>query len=202
MQCRVRAVLVGSLLSLTGTAGAVVPRTTPRLAAETLTAMPSAGIAKPLRGQQDVRWSHAPTAAWQKLAATGRWQAAWDRATGVPNRIWGAGISVPGAMASPQVAAAFARAMLADHLALLAPGSAPADFSLVSNHFDGNIRLIGFAQRICGRVVRRGQISFRFKNDPDVYDPLRRRYPYIKLPAATAAPSLSSSPRFLDCACL
>jgi hypothetical protein len=55
--------------------------------------------------------------------------------------------------------------MLADHLALLAPGAAIGDFVLASNHFDGAIRSVGFYQRALGRRVVGGQVSFRFKAD-------------------------------------
>ncbi|MEO7729798.1 MAG: hypothetical protein ABIY55_02415 [Kofleriaceae bacterium] len=166
------AVLVSSLLVLTATAEAVVPRQVARtqraitrVAADTLTAMPASGVTKPLRAQADVKWSHPATLAWQKLAATGAWQAAWDRATGVPNRIWGSGLPAPGSVASADAAARFARAALADHLALLAPGAALADFTLVSNTSDGALRSVGFVQRHGGRVVVGGQVSFRFKRD-------------------------------------
>jgi uncharacterized protein (TIGR03382 family) len=159
------AALVSSLVVLTTNAGAVGPRSQRAIVADTLTAMPAAAIAKPLRAQRDVRWSHPPTVGWQKLAGTGSWRAAWDRATGVPSRIWGSGIAAPGTIASPAAAVAFARAALADHIALLAPGAALADFELVSNHFDGDIRSVGFVQKHDGRVVVGGQISFRFKRD-------------------------------------
>jgi hypothetical protein len=165
MRFRGSAALVSSVFLLTTTAGAVGPPTTRAIVADALTAMPAAGIAKPLRAQRDVKWSHPPTAAWNRLAATGVWQAAWDRATGVPSRIWGSGIPAPGAIASPDVAAAFARAALADHIALLAPGASPADFELVSNSYDGDIRSVGFVQKLDGRVVVGGQVSFRFKRD-------------------------------------
>ena len=172
MVIRGSAVLVSSLLVLTATAEAVVPRDAARaqraitrVAADTLTAMPASRISKPLRAQPDVKWSHPATSAWQKLAATGAWQAGWDRATGVPNRIWGSGIPAPGAVANAEVAARFARAALADHLALLAPGASLADFTLVSNSSDGALRSVGFLQKHDGRFVVGGQISFRFKRD-------------------------------------
>jgi hypothetical protein len=152
-------------LVLSAPAGAVVRHAAVRVAADSLTAMPSAKLDKPLRTQRQVRWSHPPTAAWQKLAAGGTWQAAWDRATGVPSRIWGSGIAAPGSIASADVAAAFARAQLAAHIALLAPGASPADFELVSNSYDGDIRSIGFVQKYGGRIVVGGQVSFRFKRD-------------------------------------
>ena len=66
----------------------------------------SAGV--PNRGFQIHMWpdglvfGQRPTAAWQRFTTTipGKWRAAWDQATGVPSRIWGSGISVPGANAS------------------------------------------------------------------------------------------------------
>jgi hypothetical protein len=185
MRFRALAVLVTPFL-VAGTAGAVVPRATPRISADTLTAMPAAGLAKPLRGQRDVRWAHPSTAAWRKLAGTGTWQAAWDRATGVPSRIWGSGLPAPGATASADIAAAVARATLAEHIALLAPGSTPADFVLVSNHFDGDIRSVGFRQLHGGRVVVGGQVSFRFKNDR-LFVIGSEALPEIRLPAVTRA---------------
>lgn len=157
--------LVSSLLLLTTPAGAVVPHTGHRIATDALTAMPSARITKPLRVERQVKWSHPPTAAWQNLVASGTWQAAWDRATGVPSRIWGSGIAAPGSIASADVAAAFARTALIAHIALLAPGASPTDFELVSNTSDGEMRSIGFVQKHDGRLVVGGQVSFRFKND-------------------------------------
>jgi hypothetical protein len=164
MQARGATALVATLLAATA-ADAAAPRAVLGMRAGALTAMPAAGVAKPLRAQRDVRWSAPSTAAWQKLAATGAWRAAWDRATGVPSRIWGSGIAAPGAMASAAVAERVARAALADHIALLAPGASPADFVLVSNSSDGDVRSVGFVQTYGGRVVVGGQISFRFKRD-------------------------------------
>ena len=158
--------LVGSLL-LTTTAGAAVPRSphAGRTTYDTLTATSAAGLARPLRTHAQLRWAPPATAAWQKLAATGAWRAAWDRATGVPSRIWGPGFAAPGAMASPAVAERIARAVLVEHIALLAPGASPDDFALVSNTSDGDIRSVGFVQRHGGRIVVGGQVSFRFKRD-------------------------------------
>src|ERR1700704_6246846 len=103
MQARGATALVATLF-VAAAADASAPRSTPGMRADGLTAMPAAGVARPLRSQRDVRWAAAPTAAWRRLAATGVWHAAWDRATGVPNRIWGSGIAAPGAMASAAVA--------------------------------------------------------------------------------------------------
>lgn len=167
MRCRRWAALTAPLLLVTATAQAVVPRTGPRLAAEELTAMPAALVARPLRTQPRLRWQAPAGPAWQAFttAAGGRWRAALDPATGVPSRIWGSGIAAPGTVASAAAAEAFARTLLRTHLALLAPGAASTDFVLVANHTDGAIRSVGFAQQAGGRRVVGGQISFRFKRD-------------------------------------
>lgn len=168
MRFRGSAVLAGSLLFVAATAHAVVPppRTT-RIAADTLTALPSAGVGKPLRTHTAVRYGAVRSAAWSAFEgrAGGRWRASYDRATGVPSQIWGSGIATPGANASPVIAETYARTLLADHLALLAPGTSLADFVLVSNHSDGEIRSVGFVQQHAGRRVIGGQVSFRFKHD-------------------------------------
>src|SRR5262245_53017066 len=129
-----------------------------------LTALPAANVARPLRVQRQVRFDLGG-AAWQRFAATGAWSAAWDAATGVPNRIWGDGIPAPGANASAAIAEQVARRVLAAYLDLLAPGASVADFELVSNHSDGEIRSVGFVQRAGGLRVVGGQASFRFKRD-------------------------------------
>ena len=40
-----------------------------------------------------------------QAAAPGLSQATWDRATGVPARIWGRGLEVPGSVRDPDIAA-------------------------------------------------------------------------------------------------
>jgi hypothetical protein len=154
--------LLGALS--TSAAAFVGPKTT-RVVASELTAMPAAKLAKPLRTQARIKTSVVATPAWQKLAALGTWNATWDAATAVPNRIWGSGLPAPGANGSPQIAEVFARQVLAQHVALLAPGAAARDFVLVSNHSDGDIRSVGFAQYANGLRVLGGQVSFRFKAD-------------------------------------
>src|SRR5687768_17216382 len=69
----------------------------------------------------------------RRVSLPGRWQAMFDRHTGVPVRIWGGGIEAPKSERSPQAAEQFSRAFLAEHLALLAPGASIEDFELVSN---------------------------------------------------------------------
>jgi hypothetical protein len=169
MSFRRSAVVVGSLVALTQVASAVVPRppVVTRPAAEQLTAMPSAGLGKPLRTSVGIRYQPQTTAGWTAFVARagGRWDAAWDRATGVPSRIWGAGIATPGVIASARTAEQTARQFLADHLALLAPGATASDFVLASNHVANGVRSVGFVQRAGGVAVVGGQVSFRFKRD-------------------------------------
>ncbi|HEY0190230.1 MAG TPA: hypothetical protein VGC42_03860, partial [Kofleriaceae bacterium] len=138
----------------------------------------------PLRAQAQLTGQPRPSAAWARLGATGSWQAAWDRATGVPSRIWGSGLPAPGASASAVLAEAFARAALADHLALLAPGSSLDNFALVSNHSDGDQRSVGFVQRHAGQRVVGGQISFRFKHDR-LFVIASQALPDVALPASS-----------------
>lgn len=153
-----RAWVVGVLIA-SANAYAVVPTSGPRIPADALTALPSAGLQKPLRTERNLLF-RATT-----LAGHGQWQASWDAATGVPAQLWGAGIAAPGANKNPAIAEQVARQVLADNLQLLAPGASLADFVLVSNHFDGEIRSIGFEQHKSGMRVVGGQISFRFKAD-------------------------------------
>ncbi|MBA2542886.1 MAG: hypothetical protein H0V17_24785 [Deltaproteobacteria bacterium] len=184
---------IAGLLLMTATAGAVVPRKPtaqqPRIAAESLTAMPAAKLGgKTLRTDRGVRFNARASAGWSRFAALagGKWRASWDQATGVPSRIWGSGVHVFGANGNAQIAERAARAWLAAHLDLLAPGSAVSDFVLVSNHDDGDQRSVGFVQYAGGKRVVGGQVSFRFKRDrlfvigsealPDVYvEPLRSK---------------------------
>jgi uncharacterized protein (TIGR03382 family) len=154
---RFRAVVVAGCL-VSATASAVGPHTGPKISADTLTAMPTSGVLRPLRSQTTLKWG--PVSGFPAA-----WEAAWDAATGVPSRIWGPGLSAPGSVANPDVAEAFARQVLADHLAVLAPGAQLSDLVLVSNVFDGDIRAIGFMQRSIGKTVVGGQVSFRFKHD-------------------------------------
>ncbi|MDQ3337341.1 MAG: hypothetical protein M4D80_19440 [Myxococcota bacterium] len=153
--------------ALTSSASAFVGAKSTRVTASELTAMPAAQVKRPLRVQPNIRFATQATPAWMKfsLSAGGAWHASWDAATAVPNRIWGSGIAAPGANVSPQVAAAYARQLLAEHIALLAPGASVADFVLVSNHSDGDIRSVGFKQFASGLPVHGGQVSFRFKAD-------------------------------------
>ena len=132
----------------------------------------AAALRGKVRTVREVKWQRATTGygpgdTWSTFVrgSGGQWESVWDRATNAPLRIWGDGLPAPGAMASPQIAEAVARQLLAQHISLLAPGSAPSDFRLVSNHSDGDQRSIGFVQTYQGLDVVGGQVSFRFKND-------------------------------------
>ncbi len=113
---------------------------------------------------------HAPArtaAAWQRfLDGPGAgWRGYFDADTGAPGRVWGPGLPAPGSMASAAVAERHARAVLARHLELWAPGAKIEDLALVTNHTDGKMRTLGFVQSHRGIRVHGGQVSFRFKND-------------------------------------
>jgi len=114
-----------------------------------------------------------------------RWHAVWDVDTDVPVRLWGSAVA-PGTVANPAVAESAARAFLAAHLRLLAPGASIGDFVLVSNQVNpsGDIRSVGFEQRMGGVRVLNGGVGFAFKNDR------------LSLVSSTAMPNVSvSAPR-------
>ncbi len=130
----------------------------------------------PVRVEVDARYGEAPPSrkqAWERFlrdAKSPRWQALWDRDTGAPLRVFGAGIAAPGTVANARVAEDFSRAFLADHLDLLAPGVAAAGFRVVANDLDAGMRTVGFEQDAPladGRLVPviGGRASLRFKND-------------------------------------
>ncbi|HUQ06663.1 MAG TPA: DUF4215 domain-containing protein [Kofleriaceae bacterium] len=132
--------------------------------------LPAARVSRPLRTHVELVHQVVPArrgAAWKQLVADapGLTMASWDRATGVPSRIWGRGLDAPGSVADPDVAAAAAWRFLVAHLELIAPGSAVTDFELVANVERRGLRTVGFAQRHGGLPVFGGQVSFRFKND-------------------------------------
>ncbi|MBZ0235278.1 MAG: M36 family metallopeptidase, partial [Deltaproteobacteria bacterium] len=107
--------------------------------------------------------------AWSKFRAQhGQWQAIWDHDRDGASRIWGEGIAAPGASGDPAKAASAARGLLAEQLVLLAPGTALADWTLVTNVTHGrahDLRTVAFVQRQDGVPVLGGQLSFLFKQD-------------------------------------
>ncbi len=134
---------------------------------------PHKGADKPLvaagravRAHREVAWQ-PPVAAQPALARLPGWTAQWDRDTDVPLRAWGPSIAAPGTSADPAVAEAFARAFLAAHLDLLAPGAAASDFTLVANQTDpsGTLRTVAFAQHARGLPVVGAGVALLFSRD-------------------------------------
>ncbi|MGE0867118.1 MAG: hypothetical protein AB7P03_01055 [Kofleriaceae bacterium] len=118
----------------------------------------------PARARRATTWSR-PTQ-FDAVGLPG-WSALWDRDTGAPFRLWGTSPAVPGAVAQPAIAEAAARAFLAKHIALLAPGAAISDFVVIANQLSGSgdVRSIGFAQHADGVPVLGGAVGFSFKAD-------------------------------------
>ena len=147
-------------------------------------------------------WDRTPRSAERALArfeleAGGRWRAVWDASTGVPTRLWGAGLPAPKSVASPERAEAFARAFLARHIELLAPGSRAEDFVLASNTLHDGLRSVAFFQQFRGLRVLTGQLGFAFKNDRlIVLTDGEWHYPDVELRGwgAQAAPAQAVSP--------
>lgn len=160
-----RLLLLACVALLPAVANATTPRTTTPIAADTLTAMPAARLPNPLRTSTPLVTQAHPPVAWMALAARGHWDATWDPATGVPRQIWGRGVTIANANANASIAEAASRSMLADLLALLAPGASLPDFRLISNSDDGHLRTVAFAQYASGHRVVGAQLSFWFEND-------------------------------------
>ncbi len=89
----------------------------------------------------------------------------WDSATGVPAYVIPQAFQREGISADPSRARAFADELAASHLDLLAPGCASADFTMVSNRLDGELRTIGYSQHHRGYPVVGGQFSLRLRRD-------------------------------------
>ena len=110
--------------------------------------------------------------AWNAFVGShGAWEATWDAATGVPLRIWGEGIASPGANGSADRAATAAWGLLAEQLALIAPGTQLTDWKLITNTVHGGLhgslpmRTVAFAQHHDGAPVLGASVGFLFKND-------------------------------------
>jgi len=93
------------------------------------------------------------------------WQGTIDRDTGVVTQLWGSFVAAPGAVGDPAIAERAARAFVASHLALLAPGSSAADFVLAANQLDGGLRTVAFDQTWRGLRVVGGSVHVVFGND-------------------------------------
>jgi cysteine-rich repeat protein len=98
----------------------------------------------------------------QRFGTTG---AVWDADTGVPLRLWGAGIAYPGAVDDPALAEHAAREVLADHIDLLAPGSTTGDWTLAWNEKRGDVRTVVFTQSWRGIAVLGGRIEMELAHD-------------------------------------
>jgi len=118
------------------------------------------------RAHRTVGYS-APTKLAPQMGTFASWQQIWDRDTDVPLRMWGPSIPFFGSTASPSVAESAARQFLAQHLALLAPGSTTTDFTIISNVIDGagTIRTVGFQQTSNGLPVAGATIGLTFERD-------------------------------------
>jgi cysteine-rich repeat protein len=90
---------------------------------------------------------------------------AWDAARGCASGIIVSRVLAPGTTHSASAAETFARAFIARHLDVIAPGSTASDFVVVANDLSSGIRTIGFEQRHDGVPVLGGRLSLRFAND-------------------------------------
>jgi len=117
------------------------------------------------RAHRDIAWG-APSGRLASLPSPSHWRVMWDRDTDVPSRLWGPALPAPGATADAAAAEAFARAQLAQHLALLAPGATLSDFALLANTVDQTgLRTVAFAQHYQGMRVVGATVAFTFSHD-------------------------------------
>jgi len=130
----------------------------------------------PVRPAIEVSYAQIPKArkaAWDAFladAGSRDWQVLWDTGAAVPSRIFGKGIDAPGSIQSPDAALAHARAFLAKHIDLLAPGVRLDNLKLAANELHKGLRTVAFTQLASTKTgstvpVVNGQLSFRFKND-------------------------------------
>jgi cysteine-rich repeat protein len=106
----------------------------------------------------------AAAGAFDRLAQQG-WRASWDADTGVPAWLWGGHVDVAGATADAAIAERAARAFVAAHLDVLAPGAQPRDLELAANQLDGDLRTVGFRQTWRGMHVVGGQLGVVIARD-------------------------------------
>ncbi len=126
-----------------------------------------------VREGRDVRWDapddFAGARALTRFKQTygAGWRVLYDDATDVPLRIYGQGIPVPGSIADGQVAERAARALLAEQIELLAPGTSAQDFVLrVNDHQPAwSMRSLAFTQTRAGVPVIGAEVTFTFKKD-------------------------------------
>jgi MYXO-CTERM domain-containing protein len=173
-------VVAGAVLDAPSAFAVQAPALAGRSAASTKPAVSSGGL-EAAPGQATIpleiraTWGSPPSsrsAAWARFeqAHGGGWQALWNRDTDAPLRVFGRGIPSPGSVASASAAESHARAFLAEHLDLLAPGVSADRFVLVTNDLDAGLRTVAFEQRaaVAGAAsvpVVGGRFNVRFKND-------------------------------------
>jgi len=181
---RFRTVVIAAALSATmaGTSGAIV--------------RPRGGDAPTVYAAEGARL-HRDTKFVRSVPRLAGWQAIWDRDTDVPLRLWGPGIATPNAVSDAAVAEAAARAFLAAHLDVLAPGAAITDFVVVANELDpsGELRAVGFEQRAGGLRVVGGAIGIGFKADK-LFVVGSTALPHVAVvapPVALARPALAAT---------
>jgi cysteine-rich repeat protein len=182
MRFRTLAIAAALSAGITATGSAYAPQK----GAETIVA-----AGRGPRLHRDVAWT-APTGA---LAGLPSWRVMWDRDTDVPLRLWGPSIAAPRTSSDANAAETFARGLLAQHIALLAPGSTASDFVVVSNVVNpsGEIRTVGFRQRAHGLTVVGGAVAFTFSHDKlmmmssTALPRIAVRLPQSSLPLATIA---------------
>jgi hypothetical protein len=164
------------------------------------TSGPAPGVLE-LKAGDAVR-AYAPTAgvvpsarasAWSRFLrlAGGQWEGTWDAHTAVPMAITGSGIAAPGTVADAAEAERFTRAFIAEHIALLAPGSSLNDIRLVDNIADGEMRTLGFVQTYQGLEVFDTHLIFEFKNDR-LFVVGSTAMPDVQLPGAATAATLDA----------
>jgi uncharacterized protein (TIGR03382 family) len=144
------------------------------------------------RLHRDVTWQ-APQGA---LAGLPGWRVIWDRDIDVPLRMWGAPLAAPGANGNALTAELAARKLLAEHLALLAPGARVDDFTLLANDATGSLRTVTFAQHAYGLRVLGGAVAFTFSHDNLIAiasTAIPNVAATVKLPGGPLSPSLLAS---------
>lgn len=127
----------------------------------------------------------APRGERQLVTARGLpagWQGTRDRETGVVAELWGAFVPAPGAVVDPVLGERAARAFLAAHLDLLAPGAKLEQLALVANQRDGALRTVGFRQTWQGVPVVGAQLAVVIGHDR-VFAATSQALPTTAMPA-------------------
>src|SRR5258706_9645308 len=112
--------------------------------------------ARPIERPLAVAGSPARLARVLDDRAIAGWHARWDHDTGVVAEMSGTFVPAPGAMLDAAVAERAARAFIAAHLDVIAPG---ACFVVVANQLDDGVRSVGFQQMYRGLRVVGAQVG-------------------------------------------